>query len=278
MPIHDQGYRRYEGRRLPPGGAWWVIARTDLLAGMRSRLFVGLLLLAWLPFVVRVVQIYFSSSYADLPLLAVNARTFRTFLNQQWFFIFLVTISMAGAIADDRRVNALQLYLSRPLTRVEYLVGKLVPALVYLLGVTLAPALLLLLMQVAMSGSMSFVIENLFLVPAITLVCLVEALLYAFAIMALSAISKSRRFVAVTFAGVLFFTAAMSQALRAITGSRAWAAISPGDMIDVVADAAFRVGGQPPVPVPVAVVVIGALIGLFIWVLERQVRGVEVVR
>jgi len=278
MPIHDQGYRRYEGRRLPPGGAWWVVARTDLLAGMRSRMFVGLLLLAWLPFVVRVVQIYFSTSYADLPLVAVNARTFRTFIDQQWFFVFLVTISMAGAIADDRRVNALQLYLSRPLTRVEYLVGKLVPALVYLLGVTLAPALLLLVMQVAMSGSLSFLIENLFLVPAITLVCVVEALLWAFAIMALSAISKSRRFVAVTFAGVLFFTAAMSQALRAITGSRAWAAISPGDMIDVLADAAFRVGGRPPVPVPVAVVVIGALIGLSIWVLERQVRGVEVVR
>jgi len=279
VPIHDQGYRRYEGRRLAPGGAWWVIARTDFVAAVRSRLFVALILLAWLPFVVRVVQIYFSSSVAtDIPLLSVTARTFRQFLDQQWFFVFLVTISMAGAIADDRRVNALQLYLSRPLTRVEYLAGKLVPALTYLLGVTLAPALLLLVMQVALSGSLTFVTQNLYLVPAITLVCLVEALLWAFAIMALSAISKSRRFVAVAYAGVLIFTAAMSTALRAITGSRAWAVISPGDMIDVLADAAFRVGGQPPVPLAVAVGVIALMIGLFIWVLERQVRGVEVVR
>jgi ABC-2 type transport system permease protein len=279
MPIHDQGYRRYEGRRLAPGGAWWVIARTELLAAVRSRMFVGLLLLAWLPFVVRVVQIYFNSSVTlDVPLLSVTARTFRQFLDQQWFFVFLVTISMAGAIADDRRVNALQLYLSRPLTRVEYLVGKLVPALVYLLGVTLAPAMLLLVMQVALSGSLAFVVGNLYLVPAITLVCVVEALLWAFGILALSSISKSRRFVAVTYAGALIFTAAMSTMLSAITGSRAWAAISPGDMIDVLADAAFRVGGQPPVPVPVAIGVIGALIGLSIWILERQVRGVEVVR
>jgi len=279
VPIHDQGYRRYAGRRLAPGGAWWVIARTDLRAAVRSRMFVGLLLLAWLPFVVRVVQIYFNSSVtADVPLLAVSARTFRQFLDQQWVFVFFVTISMAGAIADDRRVNALQLYLSRPLTRVEYLAGKLVPALVYLLGVTLLPALLLLVMQVALSGSLSFVSQNLYLLPAITLVSVVEALLWAFGILALSSISKSRRFVAVAYAGVLIFTAAMSTALRAITGSRAWAAISPGDMIDVLADAAFRVGGEPPVSLPAAVGVIAALIGLFIWVLERQVRGVEVVR
>lgn len=277
MPIHDQGYRRYEGRRLPQGRAWQVIAWTSTMAALKRRAFVVLLLAAWAPFLVRAVQVYLSANFEQASFLAATAQTFRDFLSQQGFFVFLVTISLAGSIADDRRANALQLYLSKPLTRVEYLAGKLVPALVFLLGVTFAPAVLLLLVQVAFSGSLTFLVENLFLLPAITLVSLVQALVSGFTILALSALSKSRRFVAVTYAGLIFFTAAMHQALRAITGSRAWAAISPGDMLGVLADAVFRVGATPPVPVPVAVLVVVCLIGGSIWILERRVRGVEVV-
>ena len=28
MPIHDQGYRRYGGKRQAQGRIWWVIARS----------------------------------------------------------------------------------------------------------------------------------------------------------------------------------------------------------------------------------------------------------
>ena len=30
MPIHDQGYRRYGGQRIPRGRAWAIIARTGV--------------------------------------------------------------------------------------------------------------------------------------------------------------------------------------------------------------------------------------------------------
>lgn len=277
MPIYDQGYQRYEGQRAPHGRAWWIIARTTILASMRRRWFVGWLLVAWIPFIGRAAQVYFSDTLARAPILAVTAETFRDFLGQQAFFVFVITILLAGAIADDRRANALQLYLSKPLTRVEYIVGRLVPILVFVLGVTLAPAVMLLLLQIAFSGSVEFLRQHLFLLPAITLVSLAQALLSSFAILALSSLSKSRRFVAVMYAGIVFFTSAMVQALRQITGSRAWAVLSPGDMIDVLADAAFRIRSEPPVPVAVAVVVIVALMALSAVVLERQVRGVEVV-
>ena len=277
MPIHDQGYRRYAGRRTPPGHAWWVIARAQLLGALKSRPFIILLLFSWVPFVVRGVQIYLASSFQQVSMLAATAQTFREFLTQQGLFVFLLTMRLGGAIADDRRANALQLYLSKPLTRVEYVLGRLVPALVYLLGVTLLPAMLLLLLQVAFSGSTAFVRQNLFLLPAITLVSLTQAILSACAILALSSLTKSRRFVAVMYAGAIFFTAAMSQALRAITGSRAWAVISPGQMMDVVADAVFRVRSTPPVPVAVAVLVIVLLIAASLWILERRIRAVEIV-
>jgi hypothetical protein len=69
----------------------------------------------------------------------------------------------------------------------------------------------------------------------------------------------------------------MHQVLRMITGNRAWAAISPGDMMDVVADAIFRIRSNPPVPVYVAVLVIALLIAASFWILERKIRAVEVV-
>ena len=56
MPIHDQGYRRYRGRRVPVGHAWSVIARAGLRALLAKRTFLALLLVAWFPFFVRSVQ------------------------------------------------------------------------------------------------------------------------------------------------------------------------------------------------------------------------------
>lgn len=278
MPIHDQGYRHYSGQRAPHGGAWWVIARSHILTAIQYRPFRFLLIAAWAPFVVRAVQIYVAST--NLPVaefIATTPETFRDFLSQQRLFVFLVTIGQAGLIADDRRTNALQLYLSKPLTRVEYVLGKLVPPLVYVLAVTLVPALLLLLLQIVFAGSLTFLRANLFLLPAITLYSIIQALLSAFAILALSSLTNSRRFVSIMYAGVIFFTAAMYQALRGITASRTWAVISPSEMLDVIANAIFRARGEPAVPVYVAVIVVLVMIGLSVVILERRVRAVEVV-
>jgi ABC-2 type transport system permease protein len=278
MPIHDQGYRHYQGRREPHGRAWWVIARSHIVAAIQHRGFRFLLLASWAPFVIRAAQIYVSSTNLPVPeFIATTPETFRDFLAQQRLFVFLVTIGQAGLIADDRRTNALQLYLSKPLTRVEYIVGKLVPPLACVLAVTLVPALLLLLLQIIFAGSLAFVRANIFLLPAITLFSLVQALLSAVAILALSSLSRSRRFVSIMYAGVIFFTQAMYAALRGITASRTWAVIAPGEMLDVIANAIFRARGAPAVPVYVAVIVVFAIVALALLILERRIRAVEVV-
>jgi ABC-2 type transport system permease protein len=278
MPIHDQGYRRYRGRREPPGRRWWVIARAGIVERLRERLFLGLLLFAWAPFIFRAVQIYVSANVPQAGFLAPTATTFREFLDQQGAFVFFVTIyAGAGLIANDRRANALQIYLSKPLTRVEYITGKLVTLLVFLVGVTFLPAMLLLLLQMMFAGNVNFIVSNLFLFPAITLFSIIQVFVAAFTMLALSSLSRSRRFVGIMYAGIVFFTAAMNQALGAITGSRAWAWMSPGDTLEIIADAIFRVPAPPAMPVPVALLTVVVLIGASIWVLERRVRGVEVV-
>ncbi len=278
MPIHDQGYRRYGGRREPHGRTWWVIAKAGLIERLRERKFLGLLLVAWLPFIVRAVQTYLAANIPQAAVLAPTAGTFREFIDQQSIFVFFITIYVgSGLIANDRRANALQIYLSKPLTRVEYVAGKLATLVMLLAAVTWVPGMLLLLLQVLFAGNFTFLRANLFLVPAITLFSAILVLLSAFTMLALSSLSKSRRFVAMMYAGLVFFTAAMYQALRGITTSRAWAVISPEDVLDAVAAVVFRTAGTPAIPIWAALATIAVIVGVSVWVLERRVRGVEVV-
>jgi len=278
MPIHDQSYRHYAGVKAPPGRSWTVIAWAGILTTVKKRVFLAILFGGWVQFFGRAIGFYFSNTLQQLEVLSASAATFRSFLEYQSFIVFVITIYVgAGLIAQDRRANALQLYLSKPLLRSEYIVGKLAVLATFLLLVTTVPALMLLVVQIVIAGSFTFLKTNTFLIPAIVLGSLLQVLLASVTMLALSSLSKSRRFVAVMYAGLIFFTAAMYQALRGMTGSRAWAVISPGDMIDVFASVIFRNQATTSVPFPVAILVVALLIVASVVVLERRVRGVEVV-
>ena len=278
MPIHDQSYRRYGGGRKTLGRAWTVIARAGIMTMIRKRAFLGLLIFAWLPFLVRAVQIYVTTNYPQVAMFAPTAETFRQFLEKQDFFVFIITIYVgAGLIANDRRANALQIYLSKPLMRSEYIAGKAAVLFVFLLMVTLVPALLLLLLQVLFAGSFEFLRKNLFLFPAITVASLLQALLATFTMLALSSLSKSSRYVGILYAGIIFFTAAIYGAMFAITGSSKLSWLSVGANLSQVVDVIFRLKPRYTTPWPVSLIVILGLIVVSISVLERRVRGVEVV-
>jgi ABC-type transport system involved in multi-copper enzyme maturation permease subunit len=249
-----------------------------MLGMLRKRLFLGLLLFAWVPFIGRAVQIYVTANYPQVAMFAPTAETFRQFLEQQDFFVFVVTIFVgAGLIANDRRANALQIYLSKPLMRSEYIAGKAAILFAFLLFVTLVPALLLLLLQVMFAGSFLFLKKNLFLFPAITVAALLQALLATFAMLALSSLSKSSRYVGILYAGVIFFTAAIYHVMVVITGSTRLSWLSLGANLDQVVDVIFRLKPRYATPWPVSLIVILGLVALSISVLERRVRGVEVV-
>ena len=279
MPIHDQSYRRYSGGRTATGRAWTVIARAGIMHMLRKRAFIGLLLFAWLPFVVRAVQVYVAANYPQAAaILAPDAKMFRSFLEQQEFFVFIMTIYVgAGLIAQDRRANALQIYLSKPLMRAEYIAGKAAVLFTFLMLVTWLPAILLLFLQVMFKGSLEFLKANLFLFPAITVAALLQGLLATFTMLALSSLSKSSRYVGILYAGIIFFTAAIYGAMLAITGDTSLSWLSVGSNITQVGDVIFRQTPRYATPWQVSLIVVLGLIAVSISVLERRVRGVEIV-
>ncbi len=277
MPIHDQGYRRYTGARTR-GRAWWVMLRNGVVGMMGNRRWIVLMIASWIQFVIRAVQFYIAANFSKAALVAPSAATFRDFFDKQDLFVFLVTVTLgAGSIAEDRRANALQIYLSKPLSRFEYIVGKLSVLMVFLLFITWLPALLLLVVQVAFAGNFAFLEANAYLFPAITVYSLIEVLLVAICITALSSLSTSGRFVGILYTALIFFSDALYGVLRVVTGGTDISWVAFGNNLAQLGDAIFRVELRYQTPWVVSLAVVVALIAVSALILERRVRGVEIV-
>jgi ABC-2 type transport system permease protein len=280
MPIHDQGYRRYTGPRAPLGRAWAVIATTGVRTMFSRKPFVALMLLAWFPFFVRAVQIYAAANLPQASFLAPTPQMFRQFLEQQEVFLFFITVyAGAGLIANDRRANALQIYLSKPISRLEYVFGKLAVLMTFMLLVTWVPAIVLLIMQILFSGSFDFFVANLRLVPSITVFSIVQVVTISMAMLALSSLSNNSRYVAILYAGLIFFSQAMFGVMFALTrsapGRLSW--ISMPMNLGLVGDFLFGTRLRFQAPVWAAFLVLGLLVVASGFVLEKRVRGVEIV-
>jgi len=281
MPIHDQGYRRYGGNRARTGTGWTVIVRAGIRTFISKRAFLGLLLVSLFPFFVRAVQFYAAANLTSIPqasLLTPSADTFRQFLEQQRTFVFFVTVYVgAGLIANDRRANALQIYLSKPLTRAEYVFCKLAILMAFLALVTWLPAIVLLIVQITFAGNFTFFVNNVFLFPAITLFAFIEVALASSTMLALSSLSKSSRYVAILYAAVIFFTQAVYGVIYAVTRSTALSWLSFSANLAQIGDVIFRQPLKYETPWPVSLLMILVVVGVSGVILESRVRGIEVI-
>ena len=281
MPIHRERYRRREGGVEGRGGAWAVIAVHGLQSLARKRAFLFLMILALIPVVVRGVQIWAAANVpgmSQIGMLSITPRTFRDFLNQQEPLVFFLTVyAGSGLIADDIRANALQLYLSRPVTRTQYIAGKAAILMAALAAVTFVPAMLLLLLVPAFAGSMTFLRNNVLLFPSIVAYSVIQITLSAFLILALSSLSKSRWFVAILYAGLAFFTHAVFGVLGAAIDGSSFSWVSIFANVRQVGDVLFRLPPRHDTHPLISATVIALIIAASAFVLSRRIRAIEVV-
>lgn len=148
MPVYERGYKHWEhsGRRAAP--PWWVIARRGIMEPLKGRRFLALLVLGWIPAIVKGGILYFTYKAGDLARLLGNTWAdiespgFFVFLEKQkYFVVILMTVIGAQLIAKDRRDNGLALYFARPLTLVDYVAGKTGVVLFYYFMATLFPVI-----------------------------------------------------------------------------------------------------------------------------------------
>ena len=217
MPIYDQGYRRYVARSPLHRARFWPITREALSLILAKRAFVFLLLASLAPFAFRVVQIYIVTRYPEIGrLLPVDGRLFGEFLNGQILLMVLISVfGASGLIANDLRTGAILVYLSRPLTRRDYIAGKLGVPLALNLGVTLAPGLLLYLAGLLLAPEQYLKWSLAWIAPAIVAHAVAASLVVSLLTLAISSLSKSARVAGLGFVGVFFGLEVMRTVLQA---------------------------------------------------------------
>jgi len=281
MPIYEQTYRRSEARGPLRMVRFWPITREALRLVLARRAFLGLLLLGWGQFFVRVIHVYVVTRFPEAGrVLPIDGRMFGQFLGIQTIFTLFISIfGGAGLIANDLRTGAILVYLSRPLTRRDYVLGKLGVLLALNLSVTLAPALLLYLIALSLAPDQFATWKLAWLGPAIVLHSIVLSLVMSLVALAVSSLSRSARVAGLGFFGLVFGLEIVRGVLRAVYDRPEAALVSiQGDLQSLgntlfgITDRAFQLSW----PYPASVLAAVSLACLAI--LRARVRAVEIVR
>jgi ABC-type transport system involved in multi-copper enzyme maturation permease subunit len=155
MSVFQHEYRPYEG----PTTALWkrplVLARYGLAEAWRSKITVGLAVLALLPCVVDLVLMYLADNpvakmlvVGGSKVLEINERFFLGVMETQcWFALVLAAWVAPRLVSFDLGDNALPILLSHPVSRFGYVLGKFIALTLSLSYVTWIPLLVLFVYQ-----------------------------------------------------------------------------------------------------------------------------------
>jgi ABC-2 type transport system permease protein len=280
MPIHDLGYQHWSGQWTSHPYRWWVITRQGILQLIGKRRFLFLMALSAIPFVVRSVMLYAATVLGNLPFLKIDATFFRDFLSQQMFFTFLIAIyAGSGLVSHDLKANALQIYLAKPITRRDYLLGKLGVVAFFLTLPTLVPGLLLFVMAIAFQPSGSFIRDSGWVVVSILVYSLAIVLTNSLVVLAASSLTRSSRFAGINFAAVYLFSGILYGILSSILRTKSVAWVSLSNNLRLFGDLVFGTPSQfPGSPLWFSTSVLVAVGAGSAWLVYRRVKAVEVVR
>ncbi len=239
MPIIDQGYQHWSGELSGHAWRWLAITRRGVKSALQARMVRLALFFAWMPALVLVFVLCMwglverqsalvqsitplLTSLLGRPILAgpldyrveIWTICFHVFLwYELWFAMILVLLVGPNLISQDLRYNALPLYLSRPLRRIDYFAGKL-GIVVTILGMTIiAPSVLAYVLGLLFSLDISILRDTLGILVASVAYGLVIAVSAGSLMLALSSISRNSRYIALMWIGIWIITSIVSMVL-----------------------------------------------------------------
>jgi ABC-type transport system involved in multi-copper enzyme maturation permease subunit len=200
MAVYEQTYKPYSGKLTPEWSRFLIIPRHAYRAVFNSKLFTAFFVICFLPLLVEAILIYLHHNFSAIAAMKIDVRAlvpidasfFYTFVNIQGGFAFFVALLLGPPLVSrDLRNNALPLYLCRPFSRTEYVMGKMSVILILLSAITWIPQLLLFLFQSYLEGFTWFR-TNLWMASAIFIGSVVWILLLALLSQTISALVKWR--------------------------------------------------------------------------------------
>jgi ABC-2 type transport system permease protein len=232
MAVFDQTYKPYEGPLTPEWSRFLIIPRHAYRHVFRSKLFTAFFALSFIWPLVCAILIYLHHNVNALAILRLDVRNvlpidaafFETYVVVQGMIAFFLAMLVGPQqVSRDLTNNALPLYLCRPFSRSEYVVGKMSIVIILLSAVTWVPGILLFLFQSYLEG-WSWFAQNISLASAIFLGSLVWILLLALMTQTISAWVKWRVAARAALLGVFFIPSAFAEIVNQLFQTR-WAHI-----------------------------------------------------
>lgn len=295
MAVYKRGYAAYAGGYTQSAKRFLVLTRYGWSDVFASRVFTAFYFtLAFVPFLIGALIIYIANAPAVQALL--QARGFLTIDNEfflnwlmvaGWFSLLLAAWVGPSLVSPDLTNGALPLFLSRPLTRTQYVIGKSLVLGLLISIISWIPALLLFLTQVSLAPA-GWTAQHLSLVPAI----IFSSLLWIAFLCALSlAISAWVRWrvvaTGVTFA-VFFLPAGFGTAMNVVLGTWWGNLLNFWWLMTIIWHHLFGLGdrlhdvpaglSRQGTPLSAAILALVAATAICVLALNKRLRAKEVVR
>lgn len=266
MPVYELHYQTYDGPRRGAISRWFAIARFAWMGLLGRRAMIWLFTVSWLQFLVRGALLYFLSNENILKFLSgyrinlnsiytVDASFFKSMIDWQLVFCFMfVFILGSGLISQDLAHNALVLFAAKPISRLEYILGKFATVFLLLMSLTWLQTAALFIIQWAIcpAGSdwaTNFWSQYAWLMIPITLYSVVLSASLSILILTFSSLTRNGRYAGVSFAATLIGSTLVARLLQAEVGSlwfigeNDWLALSLGTLAREIGSFLFKLPG-----------------------------------
>lgn len=287
MPIHTQDYRHWEGTLQPRNHIrWWIIAKAELkLLAKRKivRLIVAIPPIIYI--LVHAILIYMFNYLDDaaFPFDEIGEGFFQYFLFRISPFPSTILIALvvifggSGLIANDLKHNVLSLYLSKPISWVDYLIGKFAVIGVLLSGMTLIPGLLLFLQQALLTDT-PFLKQNYWIIFSIIIYSVIVTTITSLLMLTFSSLTKNLRFATIGFCAVWLGLPLVHLILKEVIPSSTVGIVSLWANFERLGNALFSTDISYNIPVSLTILLLTLLTALCILVLRHRIRAVEIVK
>ena len=287
MAVYDRRYRGYDGPITPQKSRWTVFPRFAWAQVFKSRLFVGFFTICFAWPVAGALWIYLHHNLAALTnmgldlgnLAPVNTWFFATFMGVQCFFFggLLTLLVGPGLVSPDLANGALPLFLSRPLTRTGYALGKMATLAILISLVTWVPGLFLFFLQSWFEG-WSWFAGNIRIGVAIVAGAGIWIVTISLLALATSAVAR-RKVIAQTFLlGVIIFGSIAGQAINNMFDTQLGFVFALPELMHSVWEGLYQVDMEARLTAPVAWTALFAICGISIAILARKLKAFEVVK
>jgi ABC-2 type transport system permease protein len=192
--------------------------------------------------------------------------------------LMMAIFAGGSTVADDMRMGTFQFYFARPLSREQYLVGKVVPVVLLIFFVCFGPSLILAVVRLAMYRSGIDSLGQLMMLPVRAfLLAALQALVLGVSSVAISSLSKRRGLVQGGYALMLLVPWIVGLIVSKIMRNPWPSILSVPSLLESVGTRLFAMKETDLLPWVPALVVLAAIVVGGVTLLRTRLAAVEVV-